>query len=156
MKRRRWVRPLIIGAIAVAVIACIPVGLGLLFAHPWDTIPSKADVAGVWRDGNSNRYLTLYPSGKITFSNIPKGVIYETGDDDAGKTVPTTVSGRWHAFYREGGYGPVTWYTVPHSGGSDKILYEAGNNVFGRTLSIASYGYQVQVVYNFHRVSTKP
>jgi hypothetical protein len=155
MKRRRWVLPVVVVAIVVLVVVGVPSGFLLVFQHPWDTVPSKADLVGVWQDGNSNKRIVFYSSGKTTFYNIPKGVVDWTGYNSAGKTPPETISGTWDSFYREGPIGPEGSYTVPTDGGTIGALWSNGNDVTGRQL-VMNFGDDQQFEYDFHRVSTNP
>jgi hypothetical protein len=149
------VLPVVIVAIVLAVVIGVPGVFLLLFEHPWDTIPTKADLVGVWQDSDSDRRLTLYGSGKLTFSNIPKGVVDWTGYNNAGKTKSETISGTWEPFYEEGPIGPMTSYTVPTAGGTSGQMWSEGNDFFGRHLSL-NFGDDEQFEYDFHRISTTP
>jgi hypothetical protein len=155
MRRRRWFLPLIICGIVVVLVVGVPGLLLFLFLSPWDTTPTRADVVGTWEDGSSSRRIIITSTGRITFDNIPSGVVDETGDKDAGHTKLETTSGRLDAFYREGGIGPEAAYTVPAGGGTVGALWSTGNNVFGRRL-ILYFGDGEQFEYDFHRVSNTP
>lgn len=141
--------------VTVVAVLLVAVLVGWAFlARVWDTAPDRSEAVGVWQRGNSDMRVTLYPSGKITFSDIPKGVIDFGQGEHEGATKPVTLSGKWSPFWDYGWWGGVSsGYTV--SDGNSGQLYSEGNSLIGRQLSL-QFGDDDQYEYNFHRVSTTP
>jgi hypothetical protein len=156
VKRRRWLKPVVTAAIVLAVVIGAAAAFLLVFTRPWDTTPTTADVVGVWQRGDTKERLILYSSHKMTFLNIPKGVIDWDGTNHDGATRRITTTGTWTSFFNEG-YGPCSGYTHNDGGidaGSDGQLYSQGFGG-GRELVIY-YGDDEQFQLDFHKISTKP
>jgi hypothetical protein len=151
VKRRPWIR--VVVAVVVAVAAVVLAGWAVA-TRAWDETPGTADVVGVWQRGNSDMRITLYPTGKITFDNVPKGIVDFEGGKHDNTTKLVTVSGKWDPFWNYGWWGGVSsGYSL--SGGHDGPLYSDGNGITGYQLSLAG-GDDEQFEYHFHRISTKP
>jgi hypothetical protein len=142
---------LVLGLALVAGLA------GWIFLTTWNPVPTRAEAVGVWQRDDSDEKLTLYPSGKIRFSNIPEGVVNWGRDNHDGKTKPITLTGTWTSFHSESqflflSFGPVSGYTVP---ATSAFLWAKGNDVVGRRL-VLYYGESEQLEYDFHRILTNP
>jgi hypothetical protein len=113
--------------------------------------PTNAQVAGVWQRGDSHTRITIYPSGNLTFSDIPKGVVDWGQGDHEEKTKIITISGTWSPFWNYGLWGGVSsGYDL--SDGQGGPLISQGNELTGRRL-IMYFGDDEQYEYDFHRIS---
>jgi hypothetical protein len=92
--------------IVVAVVIGLPMGLLIYASSPWDTVPSTAEAVDVWQVGDTNEKLTLYPSHKMTFSNLPEGIFEGDGGNKDGSTPRISGTGKWDTFSNKEGYGP--------------------------------------------------
>ena len=153
MYSKTFIRTLVICAIVATVLVGLPMGLVVYLSAPWNTIPTTAEAVGVWQVGNTDERMTLYPSHKIAFSNIPKGILYGDGGDNDDKTRRVSVTGKWDSFSRAEGYGPDSYISIDHSDASAE-LYSQG---FGATreLVIGDYGSN-EFELDFHRISATP
>jgi hypothetical protein len=139
--------------IALLVLAVVGFAGWAFVTRAWDTAPAKSDVVGTWTTGNSGRRMAVYPSGKITFYNIPKGAIESQGEKVESAT-PVTISGKWDRFWNYGWWGGVEgYYSLP--GGRDGTLMATGNGLTGYHLSL-EFGESYQYSYAFHRSSQTP
>jgi hypothetical protein len=78
--------------------------------------------------------ITLYPAGKVTFENVPQGIVDFEGGKHDNTTKLVTVSGKWDPFGNNGRWGGVS-SGYSFSDGHDGPLYSDGNGITGYQLS---------------------
>jgi len=140
--RLRWL-------IVLCVVLAAVVGVTAIVTET----PNAAQAVGVWQRDDSDMRIVIYPSGKITFANIPKAVIDSEGTNDDGNSQPVTVSGTWTPFTNYWFLGGVSsGYLADGTAGK---VFSRGNILTGRQL-VLIYGGTKLSEYVFHRVSTSP
>ncbi|MCU1535083.1 MAG: hypothetical protein JWR53_1564 [Glaciihabitans sp.] len=139
---------------AILILAAIVFAVWAVATRAWETTPSFADVAGVWQRGDSDMRMTIYPSGDVTFANVPKGVLEWQGDKHDNTTRPESAHGQLDPFWNYGSWGGISsGYSLAN--GEDGKLYSEGNGVTGYHLSLSG-GDDLQYRYDFHRISGTP
>ena len=146
---------MVIMGIILTLVAGLPMGFVVFLTSPWNIVPSDAEVVGVWQVGNTDERLTFYPSHRVTFSNIPKGVVDDAGTNKDATTLPTTATGSWDGFANGEGYGPASGYSLGHGAAEvDSFFY---SKWFGSAREIVmTYGDEEQLELDFHRISATP
>ena len=117
-----------------------------------NTAPSPTETVGIWQRGKTDETITIYASGRITFENIPVGIVEGEGTKNDAKTKPITETGTWINFSNYEGYGPKLEYTV---NGDSELMEWKGNDTSSRRLVLEGGNY-LQFVHTFHRISTTP
>jgi len=140
--RLRWL-------IVLCVVLAAAVGVTAVVTET----PNTAQAVGVWQRDDSDMRIIIYPSGKITFVNIPRAVIDSNGTNDDGNSAPVTLSGTWTPFTNYWFVGGVSSGYL--ADGVDGKVYSRGNLLTGRQL-VLIYGGSKLSEYVFHRVSTSP
>ena len=140
-------------AIVVIVLLAIPMGIVVFAASPWNTVPTTAEAVGVWQVGNTDERMTLYPSHRITLSNIPKGILEGDGGNNDRNTPFVSATGTWTAFSNDG-YGPSSFFTYDRGGDGNRLA----SQWFGaaRELVIDDFAYAKPIELVFHRISATP
>ena len=157
MTKRLWIWTVVV---PVVVVVALVVGGWYVVTRQWSTTPSEADVVGVWQRDDSDMRITIYPSdksdgtGKITFTNIPKGMVTNNGETGDNTSTPVTVTGTRQPFTNLGWAGPVASpYDFPN--GEDGTINSTGNGLFGYQLRLIG-GNGAEYRFEFHRISTQP
>lgn len=161
-------RPFNWGLVVVVVVIAAMLLAGWAFVtRQWATTPSETDLVGVWQRDDTGMRITIYPSdgttpagedgptGKITFTNVPEGILNDQGDPHADTTRLVTVSGTRDPF-TDGSWGGLqvdSVFTLPD--GTVNSIYSDGNGFFGYHLRLLG-GSDWQYEYVFHRISTNP
>ena len=144
--------------IVVTLVVGLPMGLVVFASAPWDTVPSTAEAVGVWQVGNTDERMTLYPSHKVTFSNIPEGIVDAQAKNKDGSSPRITTAGKWGGFTNADGYGTHSWYVLDHKVGGYEVDGDIESEWFGpaRELVISDLAPNRGFELDFHRISATP
>jgi hypothetical protein len=153
----RWLPIMQSRSIAIAgMVVLVLVLSGCAFTPKGAVIPTRSEVIGAWIHIGSNSKVELSNSGVITFTDVPKALIY--GTDRANKahkgewTDLTTISGTWEAARSQHGAYPVIYFSI--AGGGNALFYDSYTQ--STTVLTLAYGDDVQYRFDFHRDSAKP